>query len=75
MRVARELDRLLGERGKPTTIVSDNGSELSSETNCRDNPLLITAIVAAKSLMSLLCPRTSIGNKPRGLLRTAFINP
>jgi hypothetical protein len=27
MRVARELDRLLGERGKPTTIVSDNGSE------------------------------------------------
>jgi putative transposase len=26
---ARELDRLLGERGKPATIVSDNGSELS----------------------------------------------
>ena len=25
-RVARELDRLLGERGKPKTIVSDNGT-------------------------------------------------
>ena len=29
-RVARELDRLLAERGKPTTIVSDNGTELTS---------------------------------------------
>jgi putative transposase len=30
MRVARELDRLLGKRGKPKTIVSDNGTELTS---------------------------------------------
>jgi putative transposase len=30
IRVARELDRLLAERGKPTTIVSDNGTELTS---------------------------------------------
>jgi hypothetical protein len=30
IRVARELDRLLGERGKPKTIVSDNGTELTS---------------------------------------------
>src|SRR6201981_3859560 len=30
MRVARELDRLLTERGKPKTIVSDNGTELTS---------------------------------------------
>jgi putative transposase len=30
VRVARELDRLLAERGKPTMIVSDNGSELTS---------------------------------------------
>lgn len=30
-RVARELDRLLGERGKPATIVSDNGTELTSK--------------------------------------------
>ena len=44
----------------PRPSSGDNGSELSSETNGRDNPLLITAIVAAKSLMSLLCPRTSI---------------
>jgi putative transposase len=29
-RVARELDRLLTERGKPKTIVSDNGTELTS---------------------------------------------
>ena len=30
VRVARELDRLLAERGKPKMIVSDNGSELTS---------------------------------------------
>lgn len=30
LRVARELDRLLVERGKPRTIVSDNGTELTS---------------------------------------------
>jgi putative transposase len=30
VRVARELDRLLIERGKPKTVVSDNGSELIS---------------------------------------------
>src|SRR5262249_7586553 len=30
IRVARELDRLLDERGKPKTIVSDNGTELTS---------------------------------------------
>ena len=30
MRVARELDRLMVERGKPKMIVSDNGSEFTS---------------------------------------------
>src|SRR5438067_251712 len=30
IRVARELDRLLGDRGRPKTIVSDNGTELTS---------------------------------------------
>src|SRR5262245_25523404 len=30
IRVARELDRLLSERGKPKMIVSDNGTELTS---------------------------------------------
>jgi putative transposase len=30
LRVARELDRLIIERGKPRTIVSDNGTELTS---------------------------------------------
>ena len=30
IRVARELDRLLDERGKLKTIVSDNGTELTS---------------------------------------------
>jgi transposase InsO family protein len=30
IRVARELDRLLDERGKPKTIVNDNGTELTS---------------------------------------------
>jgi putative transposase len=29
-RVARELDLLLGSRGRPRTIVSDNGTELTS---------------------------------------------
>ena len=29
-RVGRELDRLVAERGKPRMIVSDNGSELTS---------------------------------------------
>jgi transposase InsO family protein len=30
IRVTRELDRLLDARGKPKTIVSDNGTELTS---------------------------------------------
>ena len=30
IRVARELDRLLADRGKPKMIVSDNGTELTS---------------------------------------------
>jgi putative transposase len=29
-RVARELDAIVGRRGRPTTIVSDNGTELTS---------------------------------------------
>ncbi len=29
-RVARELDAIVARRGKPTTIVSDNGTELTS---------------------------------------------
>ena len=35
MRVARELDRLLDQRGKPRTIVSDNGTELTSNAILR----------------------------------------
>ena len=35
IRVARELDRLLVERGKPKTIVSDNGTELTSNAILR----------------------------------------
>jgi len=35
VRVARELDRLRGERGKPKTIVSDNGTELTSNAILR----------------------------------------
>jgi putative transposase len=34
-RVARELDRLLGERGKPRMIVSDNGTEFTSNAILR----------------------------------------
>ena len=30
MRVARELDILIAKRGKPATVVSDNGTELTS---------------------------------------------
>ena len=35
IRVARELDRLLVEHGKPKTIVSDNGTELTSNAILR----------------------------------------
>jgi putative transposase len=35
IRLARELDRLLVERGKPKTIVSDNGTELTSNAILR----------------------------------------
>jgi putative transposase len=34
-RVARELDTLIAERGKPLTIVSDNGTELTSHAILR----------------------------------------
>ncbi len=34
-RVARELDRLLAERGRPATIVSDNGTEFTSNAILR----------------------------------------
>jgi transposase InsO family protein len=39
-RVARELDRLVIERGKPKMVVSDNGSELTSNAilTCRSEP-------------------------------------
>ena len=33
IRVARELDRLMIERGKPKMVVSDNGSELTSNAS------------------------------------------
>ncbi|ANI78470.1 Insertion element IS476 uncharacterized 39.2 kDa protein [Sphingobium sp. EP60837] len=35
MRVARELTRLIGMRGKPHTVVSDNGTELTSSAMLR----------------------------------------
>src|SRR6201987_3586992 len=35
IRVSRELDRLLGECGKPKVIVSDNGTELTSNAILR----------------------------------------
>ena len=35
IRVARELDRLLAERGKSETIVSDSGTELTSNAILR----------------------------------------
>jgi putative transposase len=35
VRVARELDRLVTERGRPQTIVSDNGTELTSNAILR----------------------------------------
>ena len=34
-RVARELTNLLGVRGKPHTVVSDNGTELTSSAILR----------------------------------------
>ncbi|NWP10220.1 transposase family protein, partial [Escherichia coli] len=34
-RVARELTRLIGLRGKPHTVVSDNGTELTSSAILR----------------------------------------
>ena len=35
VRVARELTRLIGIRGKPHTVVSDNGTELTSSAILR----------------------------------------
>ena len=35
MRVARELDRIVAERGRPQTIVSDNGTEFTSNAILR----------------------------------------
>ena len=35
IRVARELEQLIGTRGKPKTIVSDNGTELTSDAILR----------------------------------------
>jgi putative transposase len=35
IRVARELDQLLADRGKPKMIVSDNGTELTSNASGR----------------------------------------
>jgi hypothetical protein len=43
VRVARELDRLMIERGKPKMVVSDNGSELTS------NAILTWAEITAAS--------------------------
>jgi transposase InsO family protein len=37
-RVARELDRLMIERGKPKMVVSDNGSELTSNASRPRSP-------------------------------------
>ena len=37
LRVARELTRLNGKRGKPHTVVSDNGTELTSMAILRWN--------------------------------------
>jgi len=34
-RVARELDRIIAERGRPKMVVSDNGSEFTSNANLR----------------------------------------
>ena len=48
IRVARELDRLMIERGKPKMVVSDNGSELTS------NAILTGPIRAA---FAPACPR------------------
>jgi transposase InsO family protein len=52
LRVARELDRLLVERGKPRTIVSDNGTELTS------NAILRWTVACKESGLSLAKPET-----------------
>jgi putative transposase len=38
LRVARQLDHLIAERGRPKMIVSDNGSELTSNAMGRSEP-------------------------------------
>jgi putative transposase len=42
LRVARELNQLITQRGKPKMTVSDNGTELTSNAilNCRDEALV-----------------------------------
>src|SRR2546425_10073085 len=55
IRVARELDRLLGERGKPKMIVSDNGTELTSNAILRwadDHKVAASPTASARSSAS-----------------------
>jgi putative transposase len=65
VRVARELDRLITERGWPKMIVSDNGSEFTS------NAILAWADQArvewhyiASPCPTAVCKQTAIGGKP-----------
>jgi putative transposase len=43
-RVARELDRIIEQRGKPAACVSDNGTELTSDPQVAERPLCRLAL-------------------------------
>jgi putative transposase len=53
VRMARELDRLIVERGKPATIVSDNGTEMTSNAVlrwCQDSGVVWHYIAPGKPM-------------------------
>jgi hypothetical protein len=49
-RVARELDRLLVAYGKPKTIVSDNGTELTSNGAGFSRKVTLSGLIAKITL-------------------------
>ena len=71
MRVARELDQLIAARGRPATIVSDNGTELTSNailTWADENRIGWHYIAPGKPMQNGLCENFN------GRLRDELLN-
>ncbi len=64
-RVARELDRLLIERGKPRMVVSDNGSELTAILTWADQSRVACYIAPGKPMQNAFI-ESFMYRRPRG---------